>query len=800
MARKKRKKRGRKGRGKGTAALSDADFMLRLENALKAGKYQEAISAGKKLLGREISDELAGKARGLLWQAYRGRILALCSKNMFKEAVSLIDTAVTRCGDQDDMAGLRLSVCIRGGRWQEAVETWFERRNSLDNAAKAEVIFAAMALAGPENVAEIIKSGLPGDSPVNLHLPHARQALDAFCEGQYYDEARRALKGIPFRSPYRDFRSLLSGCIMLAEGDVKGAGNFFSKVDNDSPWSKAASMLPLSDTSPEMLLEYISGSGHGDDTMLAALLNLKPDDLKLLREIHRAEHNGMAMLRAIERYGKTLPKDVKRRLVIRLLPHAGEKIIDISEFRRLDDLEKHRLYALATELEHDFYAATMIWRDYLRLLPENTPDARLRKAPVMRHCVSLMEKDPWEYDKEDVVELLIDSLEYEPDADAYLEVIERLEALEDKRAYSILNDALKKFPEDVRVLVKAMEAASRRNAHKKAARIARQILELDPVNGTAKEFLLKSHLSHAFKLIRQYKFHLVEQEFEAAEKIDIRYPSWRGRPFMDHGLFLYMEDEEDRGNELIDRGCAINGLAVASRVLVLMDAFRMGLDASVCKKFEQQLRLNAKQAPVKGDALQIARLCMEHADTDRYDLEVVLKLLKGYLSRAVQLEWNMQEGMILCRGFYRAGLMVQLEKLAGKFHKACPDDKEFEAYFLLSRTRHGTGMGRKHIARMLDLADELFEENMPDLAVKLEEAFDRLDHNDDDGPPFGIDQLFRILSGKVDMEELADVLNDNILPDSMPEEFPDTNQEKKSGKKKRGRAGKRQRSLFDLLD
>ncbi len=806
MAKKKRKKR--KKRSRKVSTLSSAALEKRLEQALSLEKYQPAIAAGRELLGRDLEDEAADRVRDMLRQAYTGRILALAEKNMLKEAFALIETAILRCG-REGMTRLYLMLSIRAGKWQQAVEMWSQHGDELDKAQRARVesLFASLLLAGPEDVREAISNALPDNSQVKAHLDAAEKALDAFSEGQH-DEARKALRDIPFRSPYRDFRSLLSGCIMLTEENKAGAEKFFHAISPDSAWGRTASALLRLRDNADQLVEYIAGTGAEEDALLSVFLGLKPSDLKFIRDVSKAAHNGSALLDVVTRHGKDLPQDMRSALIRRLLPYAGIRMPDYREFRKLNDAEKNRITALNLELVHEVEGAVEFWDDYISALPRDTYDNKLIKALVFRRKAELMQKDGYAFDRQDVLDCLKNSLEFDPeDPDAFLKAIELSRFFSEKQAYSLINDALKQFPENTRILTEAMKAASKRNAHKKAGRIAGKILEIDPINTGAKEFLLKSHLSHAAKLLKQGKTHLVEAEYKAAEDIDIRTPILRGRAFICHGLFLYIQGKVKKAGELVEKGCRTNGHPVIPRVITVFEAWNLNVSSKLRKKFESQLRKAAGTQPVKEDVLELARWFTNMEGGEKQELVKVIPLLKKYFSQAGKLDWTRQEGLMLCKGYYRAALLVQLEKVAARLHKEFPSEKEFEAYVLLSRTRHGRRMKNSDLNRMLDLSDELYNENKLELAEELEDAFDMLDGTTI--PPWFTDIMHKFLNA-ADMEDDSDFFD---FPDDFPEgpsdeepvessgrrqpDGPDKGKKKAGGKRKK--VDKRQRSIFDLL-
>ncbi|MBT4079904.1 MAG: hypothetical protein HOI31_03190, partial [Gammaproteobacteria bacterium] len=85
-----------------------------------------------------------------------------------------------------------------------------------------------------------------------------------------------------------------------------------------------------------------------------------------------------------------------------------------------------------------------------------------------------------------------------------------------KQARASIESAFQHFPQHVTLLEEAAETAISSNAHKKASRYAKQILELDPVNQRVKRLLFESHRSHARKQLEKRMFSPCEKELEQA--------------------------------------------------------------------------------------------------------------------------------------------------------------------------------------------------------------------------------------------------------------------------------------------
>jgi hypothetical protein len=140
----------------------------------------------------------------------------------------------------------------------------------------------------------------------------------------------------------------------------------------------------------------------------------------------------------------------------------------------------------------------------------------MKIALILRHMAAS------QLDQEQQTELLIESLDYDPDDKAcYLQILrhysQRPEA--NKTYQQWQSKALAKFPEDIEMLTQALQAAIRSKAHTKVIQHALQIIKIDSLNSFAKQALFSSYLTQARLLIQSKKYHLVQQEITLAENL-----------------------------------------------------------------------------------------------------------------------------------------------------------------------------------------------------------------------------------------------------------------------------------------
>ena len=705
MARKKRKKKKRqKGSPLSGRHLSLPQLQEKIHLLLERGRYQEALPLAKELTRREDSPE----NRQLLARVYLGRAHGLAAKGLLQEARALLDTMSSRCGETEEVYRLRLVLLIREGSWRLAVESYQRLAPGLDQEERhrIETLFGAVLLTGQRELCDL----LPRDSLLVQQYDHAERALQAFDEKRP-DAVRAALKAISFRSPYRDLRLLLSGCLLLSE-DPDRADALLQKIAPDSPYAPAALSCRYQDTDPHKVLKAWQQGTDEERETLTTTLHLHAKELDFVKELLAAADNGKRLYQLIAGTShKGLPRPVRQRLLRRLLPHCKEQAVEIlNKDRTMSMAKKYRYTALAAELDTAWEISINYWEDYLETLDRDDPAFALKAALILRHQDKLLVKAGGTWNQVGQrLSLLSESLEHDPnDVETWLQVIELSRTVKgEQRCYQLVNKALQQLPDEPEILLAAMEAAMRRRAFKKAARLADRVLALDPVNIKARNCFLASRIGHGTKLVSQGKLALARREFQAAVT-DTRSLRYRGRGQICLGLLCLMEGEEQQAWEWIDQGRAANGSPLFATLLILMQAHLFKMPAAVIKKFTAELRqLVKKNKPLRDDLLRLADWITSFEGVEWMALSRCLKVMKGYLSKGAGQQWDKEEGLRLCRGFLKAGLLVPLAKVADRLHKKWPDHPEIEAYELVGRSRNkGRRLFHEDAVRMIQLAQQ----------------------------------------------------------------------------------------------
>ena len=332
-----------------------------------------------------------------------------------------------------------------------------------------------------------------------------------------------ALKQIPFRSPYRKFGQILKALDLL-EKEPEDAAQQLTRIPDTSAFAGLAhaarsALLPAREVS-EKLQELESNTRM----LVAELKGWSHGQLGFLQDAARKGDtaNAKALLDLLIRHRSLFGMDFARQAGFKLLIHypQGQRVFSRT-FGALSSFDATRLIALKAELEPDLFDADEAWREALEeLLEDSQPEInRLRAALILRHLADLHARfEPGAKFAAETLQDLEQSLRLDPlDRETWVRLITGHRERGDlKAARRCLEDALTRFPEDPDVLLAAVETAIAGNAFKKAARFAKSILALDPINPKVKAILLESHLAHARKQVIGGKSELAHKELDAA--------------------------------------------------------------------------------------------------------------------------------------------------------------------------------------------------------------------------------------------------------------------------------------------
>ena len=631
--------------------------------ALAAARYKDAIELFKDLLKRERRPAwLDGLAA-----AYAGRAEQLAAKDMVKEALALWRTRAEAC-QVPLLDGPYVGWLMETGQIEHALRLL----PSVDKLPAALREQATAQLAPAVLVAaDHLLAGLPPES--QGHRAAARTAIAVCAQGGAQGDPaalEAALQGISFRSPYRDLRPLLKGLTLLAI-DPAAAAASLARVPAPSPSCRA--LLPALRVCLMPGAEWLAGLRALGDAGRTLVLDLKgcplPQRALVLDLMARSGTGAPApaeLFDLLQRHRRVLPDGAARPLALRLLPHAPQRLDAFrAGFGPLAAADQERVLALAAEVKLRPEDAEGHWLRLVKLLGQSqSPAGRRRAALVLRRLA-----DEHSHHSPDgslcvhALDWLQQSLKLDPaDRDTHLRLLRDARRDGDlKQARLWFDAASQQFPGDALVLQEGVEIALAAGAFKKAAGLAKQVLQADPINPRVRTLVGQSHLAHARKLIGAHKLQAAQRELDEAAHW-LRSAADRGQLALLRG---FAAEPAETGDSLLRQAVADLGGALVGAFHLLLEAKRVKPGSGFAP--EELLRragVDAHGTPDTAEVLALAQAL--HATPQREPaVTVALGVLNGMLTRAAaRSQLNEPDHLLLCEALHRHGQLDLTRRFA----------------------------------------------------------------------------------------------------------------------------------------
>ena len=507
-----------------------------------AGKYKEAIELYKKLL--QGSDRPEWQQQ--LADCYLQRALAFAAKGMGKEALVLWENYSRHTQPPYQAYDQYLSWLIQTknqDRFQACLAQLSVQQ--LDKQyPELAALLGFLIITGQDGFSH----ALPQDSAFVAHLKLAQTALQAYQENNP-DGVEEALRQLPYRSAFRDFRHLLKAAVAFSTS-MEEAQALLSKIPADSVYAQAAKLLLACTRQGAQLAQELVPFDPQQRRLVAEIIGLNKKQLALIDALNSQNGRGSdkAQFNLALQYQSLCGTEAAQSFCFALLPSypAGQREFN-KNFGSLAPFEENRLKALAHENADNSYDANYYWRQSINALSREDSDNALKTALILRRMAG-MQQEP-----EDQIPLLIESLEHDPeDLGSYLAILRYYGGQQGtaKHYKQWLNKTLKKFPKDLVVLTLALQTAERNKAYSKASQHALTILKVDPLNTFAKQALFSSYLAQARKHIQDKKYDSAEQEIQQAEALKIgKNSAYRTR--LMRGLLCFAAQDKKQGLQLI---------------------------------------------------------------------------------------------------------------------------------------------------------------------------------------------------------------------------------------------------------
>lgn len=506
---------------------------------LNSRHFKEATELYKKLWQQEgVNDS---KWQQQIAHCYLQRALSFAKRGMVKEALILWDNYIQFAESPYEAYDQYICWVIQvknQNNLESALESLSAEQLDEQYPELAVLLGLLVFTEYPE-----LQHKLPQDSSFIAHLKIIQTALRAYHDN-ITEELNDVLRKIPFRSAFRDFRSLLNA-VKTSPISMQG----LDKVPAKSAYSSVANLL--------------FSSGLNGATLVRELTKFSLEQRRLIIQIKGFNKKQEKFIEYLVKNNDRLSDKVKFNSIIQFKSLCDPGLAQCfcqamlatyptgqrdfkKHFAEVNKFEKYRIKALSSERDGDRYDTEHYWRLCIDELDVEDTGNNLKIALILRH-IAKRELDP-----EERTQLLIESLDYDEDITSYLEVLKGLSQYdEDIKDYKLwLKKTIEKFPQNIEVLTQAINVAVQNKTYKKASQYASKILKIDPLNTFAKDILFSSHLAHARRLIKTKKYHLVEQEIKYAENLKLG-KNYISQIQLIRGFFCFVDQDKKKGVELI---------------------------------------------------------------------------------------------------------------------------------------------------------------------------------------------------------------------------------------------------------
>ena len=643
--------------------LLDHELVVQAESLQKKAQYKEAIKLYKKLL----QDTANQVYRDNLAYCYVQRAIGFAAKGMYPEALALRENHIAFAqppyAAQDQYIVWQIQ-CSSAEKIAASLKQLSAQQLDKQYPALASVLGFLMLTKHPE-----FEQLLAQDSALIAHFKIIQTALQAFRDNRI-DTFNEALKQLPYRSAFRDFRTLC-GAITALSGSSTQAQTLLSKIPANSPYAQFAKLLHACTKEGAELAYELVKLNHQQDRFIAEIKDLSKKQLDFIQHFSRQyeQLSDKVEFNLAIQYKDLIGVDTAQPFCQTLLASypAGNKDF-IKHFGEPSEFEENRVKALLCEQDNNLYDADYYWKQCIAILENNVAKNALQIALILQRMAT---REP-EADKR--TELLIQSVQYDPDnRNTYLQIIHHYSQQKTAKDYKFwLNKTLEKFPQDVEVLTQEVKAATQNKTYKKASQYANKILGIDPLNTFAKQTLFSSHLAHARRLMRDKNFSLVAKEMSKAEQLNAGKVYQRQLQLM-HALLYFAAEDKQQGLQKITTALAdlhadpvnihfqagvetmLNGLPVATVLRELPEIKEHLLSKQELTELIQQLKLYAVdsdnweyvhkaldkiKAPLKKSISEQAyaeelmlSLCQVLDSLDHFEL-------LRHIARVAQAQWN----------------------------------------------------------------------------------------------------------------------------------------------------------------
>ncbi len=664
--------------GSGNSAPPDV-LATRGTDALLQERFKEAIE----LFKLAIRQEPRPAWKESLADAWRGRARGLAAKSMFKEAAMVLENTIASGGPVRDPK-LYLTCLIRDGQQQKAAAYLLSHpAPSGGGPEDLEALAAALLVAIPR-----LPDPAPGATPEQVRWRElavaSRAALAAWCTGAPAEEIDRLLNAISLRSAFRPLRLLLKSLI-TAPADAERTRQLLETIPPGSPFHPLCQAVMIAvRRETELNADTWNRLTTGQQAFVTETSGLAAPAAQFLARLAAAERGGPGVLFNLLVKQTDLPQADLRSACLNLLPQIPDRISQFETvFGALSAIERRRVQALTAEARGNWEAAGRHWQSMVAAVGDgDNPggEARLSQGVILRHLAGLAAKheevQAGEFFEDPVIHFLERAREVDPDhLPSHLELIGHYRKAatpgnssspgksSSKDWHRLVDETVRRFPEDALVLQQALDSALARKAYKQADGFARRLLKVNSINPGVRRQMIELQISYARKQVRAKRTDLALKALTEAsswERADapsaplriVRGLVERRTGTAGHAVTPEEAPWEAPGDATLREGVALAGGGVAGW-------FRARLEAELMKDGDTSWLhrefIRARETPPAPDAVMaiVSTVSQPEAIENKKAVAALLLGMRSWLQQAAAIDWKPAEFEAVAEMFTR---------------------------------------------------------------------------------------------------------------------------------------------------
>ena len=656
--------------------------------ALRQDRFREAVELFKQAVRVEPRPDW----KDSLADAYRGRANDLAGKGMFEEAAIVLENTIALSGAVRD-SNLYITCLFHDGQHQKAAAHLFNHQGA--DQGEIDALAAALLVSVPE--LPDLAPGATAEQTRRRDLAlAARAALTAWCGGAPAGDIDRLLNGISLRSAFRPLRLLLKTLITPPE-DAGHIRKVLDSIPPESPFfplrqAVAAAVLPAGSLDADTWNRLTPGQ----QTFVAETSGVAPSSTQFLTRLTEAERGGPGLLFNFLVKQTDPPRAEIRNACVNLLPQVPDRLSQFEKtFGELTPLETRRIRALAAEARADWGEAGRYWDATADAIIERgaAPDSRLALGVIYRHVARLATKHgavrPDSLFDNPAVSYLKRACEADPEyLPSRLDLIGhyRKDPGASKDWHQAVDEAVKRFPDDARVLQQALDSALARKAFKQASGFARRLLKINAINPGVRRQMIELQISYARKQMRAKRPDLAMKGLgEAAEWERPDAPSAALR--ITRGLVERRTASAEQGEATVREGVALMGGGVPGW-------FRARLEADLTRRpgeigwLHKELAL-AWETPPSAEAILAVVSALNQPDVGetKRAVDTLVLTMRPWLEQGAGIDWKPAEFLTVAEMLAKFREFGLLRRYAQTARRRDAGSLEGQFYDIVGRTQ-----------------------------------------------------------------------------------------------------------------